>query len=109
MARLSRLSCNPLHAGPTFRSFTGSLLLRPAKLLAPCANLTRISSGHRDFYLQASDESVTLLAAGYNYDSHWNVLSKGLAPFGMTASVAAPKHAGQAGAFRLLRIGNDKY
>ena len=68
----------------------GSLLLRPVKLLAPCANLTRISSGHRDFYLQASDESVTLLAAGYNYDIHWTVLSQGLSPFGMTASVAAP-------------------
>ena len=37
-----------------------------------------------------SDESVTLLAAGYDYDSHWTVLSMGLSPFGMTASVAAP-------------------
>ena len=41
-------------------------------------------------HFQASDESVTLLAAGYNYDSYWIVLSKGLSPFGMTASVAAP-------------------
>jgi len=56
----------------------------------PLCRSDQSSSGHRDFYLQASDESVTLLAAGYNYDSHWNVLSKGLAPFGMTASVAAP-------------------
>jgi hypothetical protein len=47
-------------------------------------------SGHRDFYFQASDESVTLLAAGYNYDSHWTVLSMGLSPIGMTTSVAAP-------------------
>ena len=45
-------------------------------------------SGHRDFYLQASDESVTLLAAGYNYDSHWTVLSMGLSPIGVTTSVA---------------------
>jgi len=73
-----------------FSGLPGSLLLRPVKLLAPCADLTRSSSGHRDFYLQASDESVTLLAAGYNYDSYWIVLSKGLSPFGMTASVAAP-------------------
>jgi hypothetical protein len=73
-----------------FSGLPGSLLLRPAKLLAPCADLTRSSSGHRGFYLQASDESVTLLAAGYNYDSYWIVLSKGLSPFGMTASVAAP-------------------
>ena len=82
MARLSRLSCNPLRAGPTFRSFLVRILLRPVKLLAPCADLTRNCSGHRGFYLQASDESVTLLAAGYNYDSHWTVLSKGLSPFG---------------------------
>ncbi len=81
---------NPLHAGPTFRSFTGSLLLRPVRLLAPCADLTRNSSGHRDFYFQASDDSVTLLAAGYNYDSHWTVLSMGLSPIGLTTSVAAP-------------------
>src|SRR6202171_1861245 len=40
-ARLSQLSCYLLHAGPTFRSFTGSLLLRPVKSLAPCADLTR--------------------------------------------------------------------
>src|SRR5260221_2086249 len=32
------------------------------------------------FYLQASDASVTLLAAGDNYDSHWTVLSPGLSP-----------------------------
>ena len=56
----------------------------------PLCRSDRSSSGHRDFYLQASNESVTLLAAGYNYDSYWTVLSKGLSPFGMTASVAAP-------------------
>ena len=76
-----------------FSGLPGSLLLRPVKWLAP-VQTDRSSSGHRDFYLQASDESVTLLAAGYNYDSHWTVLSKGLSPFGMTASVAAPKLVG---------------
>jgi hypothetical protein len=54
----------------------------------PCRS-DQNSSGHRDFYFQASDESVTLLAAGYNYDSHWTVLSMGLSPIGMTTSVAA--------------------
>jgi hypothetical protein len=66
----------------------GSPLLRPVKLLTPCADLTR-SPGHRGFYLQASDESVALLIAGYNYDSHWIALSMGLSPIGMTASLAA--------------------
>jgi hypothetical protein len=47
-----------------FSGLPGSLLLRPGKLLALCADLTRIYSGHQGFYLQASDESVTLLAAG---------------------------------------------
>ena len=56
----------------------------------PLCRSDQNASGHRDFYLQASDESVTLLAAGYDYDSHWIVLSKGLSPFGMTASIAAP-------------------
>src|SRR5713101_9456902 len=55
----------------------GSLLLRPAKLLAPCADLTRSSSGHRDFYLQASDESVTLLAAARH---HQRTVSRVLPP-----------------------------
>jgi hypothetical protein len=43
----------------------------------------------RDFYFQASVESVTLLGAGYNYDSHWIVLSMGLSPIGLTSSLAA--------------------
>jgi hypothetical protein len=56
----------------------------------PLCRSDQNSSGHRDFYFQASDESVTFLAAGYNYDSHWTVLSMGLSPIGMTTSVAAP-------------------
>jgi len=34
-------------------------------------DLTRISPSHRSFYIQAFPELVTLLAAGYNYDSYW--------------------------------------
>jgi hypothetical protein len=74
---------------PKISGLPGSLLLRPVKLLAPCTDLTRISPSHRGFYFQASVESVTLLAAGYNYDSPWTVLSMGLAPIGMTSSLAA--------------------
>jgi hypothetical protein len=55
----------------------------------PCADLTRVSPSHRDFYFQASVESVTLLGAGYNYDSHWIVLSMVLSPLGLTSSLAA--------------------
>jgi hypothetical protein len=56
----------------------------------PLCRSDQNSSGHRDFYFQAFDESVTLLAAGYNYDSYWTVLPLGLSPMGMTTSVAAP-------------------
>ncbi len=50
---------------------TGSHSLRPVRSLAPSDGSTRISPSHRGFYIQAFHESVTLLAAGYNYDSHW--------------------------------------
>jgi hypothetical protein len=42
------------------------------------------------FYFQAFDESVTLLAAGFDYGSFWTVLPMGLPPIGTTASLAAP-------------------
>src|SRR5260370_13874461 len=73
----------------SFTRLPGSLLLRPVKLLAPCADLTGNFPSHRDFYFQASIESVALLDAGYNYDSHWNALSMGLSPIGLTSSLAA--------------------
>jgi hypothetical protein len=76
---------------PEISGLPGSLPLRPVKLLAPCTDLTRISPSHRGFYFQASDELVALLAAGYNYDSPWTVLSVGLAPTGMISSLAAPE------------------
>jgi len=50
---------------------TGSHSLRPVRSLAPLTDLTRISPGHRGFYIQAFHESVTLLAAGHHYDSYW--------------------------------------
>jgi hypothetical protein len=42
-----------------------------------------------DFYFQAFDRSVTLPAAGYDYDIDWTPMSAGLAPAGMAASFAA--------------------
>jgi len=41
------------------------------------------------FYVQASDGSVTLPVAGYDYDIDWTPMSAGLAPAGMAASFAA--------------------
>jgi hypothetical protein len=84
--------------GGSFRGFTGSRLLRPVRLLAPLYGSDwDTSPATGDFYIQASNGSVTLPAAGYDYDSHWTPLSAGLAPAGMAASFAAlttiePRH-----------------
>src|SRR6266516_569137 len=43
------------------------------------------------FYFQATNGSVALPAAGYNYNSDWTPLLAGLAPAGMAASLAAPE------------------
>jgi len=51
----------------------------------PVGNLPAIGT----LYFQASIESVALLDAGYNDDSHWNALSMGLLPIGLTSSLAA--------------------
>ena len=42
-----------------------------------------------DFYFQASNGSVSLSVAGYNYNSDWTPLLAGLSPAGMAASLAA--------------------
>src|SRR3954463_14706483 len=68
-ARHSQHSRNPFHAGPVFRGFTGSPLLRPVRLLAPLDGSDQGSLATGDFYIQASGGSVALPAAGYDYNS----------------------------------------
>src|SRR2546430_16025500 len=68
-ARLSQVTCDPLPAGEVLRGF----LVRFCCGLSSCSPPVRIwpeFPSHRDLYFQASVESVTLLGAGYNYDSH---------------------------------------
>src|SRR3954469_20900048 len=89
-ARHSQNSRNPFHAGPGFRGFTGSHLLRPVRLLAPLDGSDRVSPATGGFYIQASDGSVALPVAGYDYNSLWTPLLAGLSPAGMAASLAAP-------------------
>src|SRR5215210_4765400 len=76
--------------GPFFRGFTGSPLLRPVRLLAPLDGSDRVSPATGGFYIQASDGSVALPVAGYDYNSYWTPLLAGLSPAGMAASLAAP-------------------
>jgi hypothetical protein len=65
------ISRNPFHAGDAFRGFTGSLPLRPARLLAPLHGSDWDAPALGDFYNQAFDGSVSLPVAGYNYNSGW--------------------------------------
>jgi hypothetical protein len=71
LARHSRHSRNPLHAGLPFRGFTGSLPLRPARLLAPLHGSDWDTPALGGFYYQAFNGSVSLPVAGYNYNSGW--------------------------------------
>ena len=60
-------------------------------------------------YFQASIESAALLDAGYNDDSHWNALSMGLLPIGLTSSLAArPRNFMKAVECQEWRIDNAK-
>ena len=56
----------------------------------PWTDLTGECPATGGFYFQACNGLVTLPATGYHYDSHWTLLSVGLAPTGMSASLAAP-------------------
>jgi len=55
----------------------------------PCTDLTSFPATG-DFYFQASNGSVTLPVAGYDYNSDWTPLLTGLSPVGTAASLAAP-------------------
>src|SRR3954464_773666 len=57
----------------------------------PLDGSDRVSPATGGFYIQASDGSVALPAAGYDYNSHWTPLLAGLSPAGMAASLAAPE------------------
>ena len=70
-------------------------LLRPASLLASLNGSDRISPAIGGFYVRASGGSVTLPAAGYDYNSDWTPLLAGLSPARMTTSLAAPTPSSQ--------------
>jgi len=70
-------------------------LLRPASLLASLNGSDQISPAIGGFYIRASGGSVTLPAAGYDYNSDWTPLLAGLSPARMTTSLAAPTPSSQ--------------
>src|SRR5262245_25508149 len=72
-----------------FRGFHGSHICYGLPVCSPpCTDPTSFPAVG-DFYVQASDGSVTLPAAGYDYSSGWTPPLVGLAPTGTTASLAA--------------------
>src|SRR6516225_8175112 len=54
----------------------------------PCPDRTDML-GPRELYFQASNGSVALPVAGYDYNSDWTPLLAGLSPARMAASLAA--------------------
>src|SRR5258708_3330171 len=82
------MSRNPFHAGPVLRGFTGSLPLRPVRLLAPLHGSDRLP-GHRGLLHPGFQRGRHV--AGYDYNSDWTPLLAGLSPAGMAASLAAPE------------------
>lgn len=56
-------------SGARISGLTGSHSPRRVRSLAPVTDLTG-TARPQGFYIQAFHESVTLLAAGYDYDSH---------------------------------------
>src|SRR3954454_18692861 len=55
--------------GSSFEASLVRQLLRPVRLLAPLDGSDRVSPATGGFYIQASDGSVTLPVAGYDYNS----------------------------------------
>ena len=54
---------------PVFEASLVRHLLRPVRLLAPLDGSDQVSPATGGFYIQASDGSVSLPAAGYDYNS----------------------------------------
>src|SRR5258708_11751590 len=65
-------------------------LVRPTSLLASLNGSDRISPAIGGFYVRASGGSVTLPAAGYDYNSYWTPLLAGPSPARITTNLAAP-------------------
>src|SRR5262245_1490961 len=89
--RHSRSSRNPFHAGHVSRGFLVRAFAAACQVSRPPVRIRPICSASEGFYFQASNGSVALPVAGYNYNSDWTPLLAGLAPAGMAASLAAPE------------------
>src|SRR3974390_3016053 len=81
---------NPFHAGQVFRGFPIHAFATACQVARPPVRIRPIRSALGSFYFQASNGSVALPVAGYDYNTDWTPLLAGLPPARMSASLAAP-------------------
>src|SRR6516165_7382102 len=81
---------NPFHAGQVFRGFPIHAFATACQVACSPVRIRPICSALGSFYFQASNGSVALPVAGYDYNSDWTPLLAGLSPARMSASLAAP-------------------
>src|SRR3984893_12953848 len=81
---------NPFHAGQVFRGFPIHAFATACQVARSPVRIRPTRSALESFYFQASNRSVALPVAGYDYNSDWTPLFAGLSPARMAASLAAP-------------------
>src|ERR1700704_953455 len=81
---------NPFHAGQVFRGFPIHAFATACQVARSPVRIRPTRSAPGSFYFQASNGSVALPVAGYDYNSDWTPLLAGLSPARMAASLAAP-------------------
>src|SRR5215831_10771266 len=89
--RTARLvSLTLAHAGHVFRGFPIHTFATACQVARSPVRIRPIYSALESFYFQASNGSVALPVAGYDYNSDWTLLLTGLSPARMAVSLAAP-------------------
>src|SRR6202043_3430763 len=78
------------HAGQVFRGFPIHAFATACQVARSPVRIRPTRSAPGSFYFQASNGSVALPVAGYDYNSDWTPLLAGLSPARMAASLAAP-------------------
>ena len=95
-ARHSQYTRKPFSAGGEFRGYLVHTIVTACQVARPPVRIRPICSALGSFYFQASNGSVALPVAGYDYNSDWTPLLTGLSPAGMAASLAALEWCSQA-------------
>jgi hypothetical protein len=81
---------NPFDAGQVFRGFPIHAFATACQVARSPVRIRPTRSAPGSFYFQASNGSVALPVAGYDYNRDWTPLLAGLSPARMAASLAAP-------------------